>query len=897
MAALGEWIRRVWYLVNRRRFERELEAEMLAHRELMAEPRRFGNPVRLREQAREVWGWRWLEDLLMDLRYGVRQLRRAPSFTLAATATLAIGIGATTTILGQANAVLFSRLPVERADELRQLEWATEQRDFGGRTDFRRGPGIYEYFSYPAYQELRDEATSFSDVLCFAFASVNLTGHGSADEVPAQLVSGNYFRTLGVGTALGRAITPEDDGPDSSTPVAVLSHRGWERLFGADPGVVGRSVAVNGVPFTIIGVAPEGFYGVDPRTVPDLLVPMAAHATATGNLGQLEASGWNVCRVIGRLRPDVSETQAEEEGALVLHRHLLAVGPSDGYVPPRLLVFDVANGVDILRRQSSMSLSVMVIAAGLILLMVSANIAGLLLVRALARRPEIATRLAVGASRRRLVRQMLTETLVLAGLGGTLGIASAWLLGGLIPFQPGGRLPNLALDLGPDARVLTVAVALSLATGVACGLIPALRITRAKPLPSTPLALTERGGRGRMLTGSTLVTLQVGLAMVLLIGTGLFVRTVVNLRSAPLGFDPEGVLVFRLNPIPNGYRGEPFRSFFRSAVERIQTIPGVTSAAVSRPGVLDGTFTGLGTVCVPGYEPSESADNGAWIYQASPGLFGTMRIPLMLGRDFTWEDRQDSPPVAIVNEAFAGTFFEGGNPVGQTMGWFDCPARPDEITIVGVVGNTRYFHVRNAVRPIIYRPYLQYSVDQQQNAVNRFMTVAVRVSGDPATYIPEVRRVLRDLDPQVPMYRLSAHGDAIEEDLQQEKALTTLLFSFAAVAFLLVAVGIYGTLSYFVKGRTFEMGLRMALGARRADLVRMVVRQSLTPVGIGVALGLVGSFVLTRLVQSMLYGVRANDPMTVVFATLLLLVVAAFAASIPARRAACVDPLEALRHE
>lgn len=841
-----------------------------------------------------------IDEARADIRYGLRQLRSTPTFTIVAVLTLAIGIGANMAVFSQVNAVMLKRLPVRHPEELKQLEWTSAKRGFATRagSDWFRTAArdTSEYFSYPAYRYLRDHARSFSDLVCFTYGAVNARVSGRAESVSVQLVSGNYFRTLGVDTILGRPMMPDDDRPGAEVSVAVVSHGFWQRAFGGDSSAIGQAVAVNGEPFIIIGVTPKSFNGVDPRFAPDLTLPMAKHATATARPDVLaDRRDWFTCRVVGRLQPDLSEQQAMVESEALLHEFILEDPPAQEYVPPKLSLFDIKHGSDILRQQTSLSLSVLMSVVGVIVLIACANIASLLLARATARHHEIATRLAVGASRGRLVRQLLTESLLLSSIGGGLGIALAYALGRFLPSPltsplSAARPAPLGVDLTPDVRVLAFAAGLALVTGLVFGLAPARRATRVDLLSMMKSASSGAEGASRVrMTGKALIAVQVALSLLLLIGASLFIRTLLNLRSVPLGFDPDGVLVFQANPSLNGYRDERLLNFFEDALERLEKVPGVASASMSSPGVLSGAFSGA-WVCVPDRQPADEEDT-TWLHRSAPRLFETMQIPLLVGRDLDWRDRGQTQKVAIVNDAFGDKYYPGMNPIGKTFGLGTPECDPHELTVIGLVADTKYWTLRNPVSPTVYLPY------RQQDINARAMTVALRARGDPTTLIPAVREAMRDLDPDVPIFQVRTELEQIDRGVQQERLLTNLLIVFGVIAWALASIGIYGTLSYAVTRRTSEIGLRMALGAARRDVIRLIVHESIVPVAVGIAVGLFAAFALTRWIESFLFGVSQHDPWTIASASAVILLTAAVAASLPATRASRIDPLQALRYE
>jgi predicted permease len=751
------------------------------------------------------------------------------------------------------------------------------------------GERISDHFSYLAYRTIRDHTTSFAGVLCVNSASANVSTAADAGLLQAEMVSGNYFRTLGVDSIHGRTISPDDD-QVASAPVVVLTHGFWQRAFAGDPDVLGKSIAVNGEPFEVIGVAPRGFYGVDPRLTPDLIVPIAKHAIITGSTNRLANGGdWSICRIVGRVGPAISAERARAESEALVRDAIIANSPAQEYVPPRIWLSPFEQGVGTLRRGASQSLYLLLAATGLILLIACANLAGLLLARSTVRRHEIGTRLALGASRGRLIRQLLTESLLLAGLGGGLGIALAYALAGLIPTpQSGSDIQRLGVELTPDPRVLAIAIVVTVMTGLVFGLAPALRATSIDVLSMMRARMSSsKDGHPRFRSGKALVTIQVALSFLLLIAAGLFVRTLVNAYSEPLGFQPAGVLVFQANPSLNGYRDQRALDYFESGAKRLEGVPGVMSASMSMSGLI-GDYRFGSTTCMPDYKPARPQDSSVDLQVIAPRFFETMQIPLLLGRDIDWADREGTPKVAIVNEAFAKRFFSGTNPIGKTFG-MRCPEAPNEVTILGLVGDVKADDVRPAMRPTVYVPFRQRGTP--------FMTYAVRANGDPAALIPTIRKVMGNLDRNVPIHHLYTQAEQIDRSLHQERLVTTLLVVMGSVALLLAAIGIYGTIAYSVNRRTPEIGLRLAIGARRTDVIRLMLGEALLPVAIGLALGLSGAFWLTRILRGMLFGVTATDPLTIVTAVLVLLATAVVAAWLPANRASRIDPMTALRYE
>ncbi|MBI4473691.1 MAG: ABC transporter permease, partial [Acidobacteria bacterium] len=724
-------------------------------------------------------------------------------------------------------------------------------------------------FSYPAYQYLRDRATTISGLICFGGPqTVNVGIPGRAESATALLVSGNYFRGLGVQAALGRTIAPNDDRPGEAASVAMVSYGFWQRALGADSSVLGKTIAMNGLPVTIVGVTPREFQTINPDWHVDLMVPMAMQPVVTGGGDVLQNSRYWSFLVFGRLKPGATEEQARVEADTLLRQAILADPPDMAYDLPKVTLEPSGSGF---RSFDAMSPALLMLAVvGLILLIACANIAGLLLARATARRREIGTRLSLGAPRGRLIRQLITESLLLSVFGGIIGVAAAFAM---------SSSPQL-----PDFRVLAFSAALSIVTGIIFGLAPAVQATRVELLTMLKQTSGSSGRSSRFRSGKALVALQVALSLILLIGAGLFLRTLFNLKTQSFGFQPDNLLVFRMNPSLNGYKDDRLMNFYEAAVKGIQSLPGVESASISRWGIL--TFASSGErVCFPG-----GGRGGASTHPIAPRYFATMRIPLLTGRDVDFRDRQNAPRVVLVNEAFAKRFYGGANPVGRS---FRIPCSETEqgndVEIIGMAADTKYFSIRAPAAPAVYIPYRQGS--------ERWMTFAVRATEDPAALLPSIRDTLASLDPNLPIYDVGTQMDWIDRNVAQERRFAVLLALFGAIAILLACSGIYGTLAYLANRRTSEIGVRMALGAGRQHVIRMVVGESLVPVLIGVVLGLGGAFALTRLVRSMLFGVQPTDPATMILAALFLLLTAAFAAFLPARRASRIDPIAALRYE
>lgn len=847
-----------------------------------------------------------MERLRQDTEYALRLLARSPAFTAVAVLSLAIGTGAVSAIVGQINAVFWKTLPVSKPAELRILVWTSPVPGFVMGPNVLAGPRVpvvgdtFGSFSYPAYASMRDGSRSFSDLACWADLGearpvfIREMGPGSV-----QFVSGNYFQTLGVPAALGRTILPADDRPGSASLVAVVSDRFWRRALGGDRGVTKQTLELNGKPFEVVGVMPEGFFGLDPAVSPDVMVPIGAVQIAAATSNPLGQNGiWSACRVVGRVRAGVSNEEARVEAGAWIREAILAAPPSQSYEMPRLWLVDASRGLSTLRAATSTPLRVLLTVVSGLLLIVCANIAGLLIARGTAREKEMATRLALGAPRARLIRQLVTESLVLSLIGGAAGSGLAYALSRFGPSLLSRFLPTrfaadryLSVTATPDLSALVFALAVAVLAGLGFGLVPALRTTRVDLLSSIKQmpALGVRR-RFRFGGGQGMVALQAALSMLLLIEAGLFARTLLNLRSSELGYEPRGLLYVKAEPRASGYSLDRRQEFFETAVKRLEGTPGVlVASASSRP--LLGYPSELGPsggipFCTPELIAQGRRDEFVQFNFVEPRFFETMRIPFLLGRDLEWRDygRGVEPvAVAVINQALANKYYAGKHPIGRKLG-FNCPSNPEEVTVVGVVADTRS-SPRVGVEPTVYLPLRGYGDPP---------TLILR-TGDPAAIIEAVRRLMAELDSSVPVFGATTPVDLREQHLRRERLLTHALTLFGVVALFLSCLGIYGMLSYSVARRTSEIGIRMAIGAQGPDVVRMVIRESLAPVVAGVAVGCVSAFAVTRWVESMLFGVSRHDPVTIVGATLLFLFVAVTAAALPARHACRIDPLRALR--
>lgn len=618
-------------------------------------------------------------------------------------------------------------------------------------------------------------------------------------------------------------------------------------------------------------------------------MPVSEHPLLTARADVLtNAQNWTAVRVVGRLKPGVPVERARLEVEALVRQAILANPPRQKYAAPQVFLTSFADGVDDLRKSETEPLLILMAVVGIVLIITCANLAGAMMAKASTRHREIATRLAIGAPASRLIRQLLTESLLLTSAGGVAGLVLAYILGWALPSPLLQRSDTLAIGLAPDLRVLAFSAALILVTGVALGLAPALSAGRLNLISaikqSASVTLDRHSG---LKAGKVLVAVQVALSLLLLISAGLLTRTLINLKSVPLGIQTDGLLQFASDPTLNGYRGAQRADYFEDAVRRIESAPGVKAVSLSQSLLLGSSNSQA--LCVPGLPVSEGELPTAGFFQVAPRFFETMNIPILLGRDFAWSDREGTASVGIVNEAFAKKFFPGTNPIGRAIGIpFSNPCR-GMIEIVGLVANTNR-NPRASAEPLIYLPY------RQSGVFGGSMRFIVRTAAEPLGLVPTIRSIMLDLDSNVPVYGISTQTAQIDGLLSRERTLSNLLLLFSLLALLQAALGIYGTLNYFVTRRAPEIGIRMAVGAQRREVMWLVVGESLVPVGLGVVLGLAGAFLVVRVFRTLLFGVSPADPLTVVLATLCLLLIASLAVLLPVRRACRIDPMIVLRH-
>lgn len=817
---------------------------------------------------------RWEDEMIQDLRYGVRMLAKRPGFTLVAVLSLALGLGANTAIFSLVNTLVLRPLPVRQPEQLVALNNA------GGNQ-------MFSNFSYLNYRDLRDRNDVFSDLLGYRILPLSLSHDGVNERRWGYEVTGNYFAALGVQPALGRLLSVEDDRTPGAHPVVVIGHNYWQQSFGGAPDVVGRELIVNGSRFTVIGVTPPGFLGTEIAAASELWFPLAMQAQLDLGNNLLDERGAAILFVQGRLKPGVRTAQAQ--AALNLLMEQLEREYPDENTGKRLTLSSPGLFGNTMRGAMLGFVGLLMAVVGLVLLLACINLANLLLARAAERRREMAVRLALGASRFRLVRQLLTESMLLASLGGLLGLFPAlWLVNLLKAFKLPPNVP-VVFAIQVDYRVYVFTFLLSLATGVLFGLLPAWQATKGDLVPALKdegaFASQGRGSRWSWLKSSLLV-LQVALSLVLLVGGGLMVRALQQANTLKLGYEPQHAAEASFDLRLQGYESAKRKEFLKRLLERVSALPGVQAAGIVDLPPVDLHFSRT-AVYLEGQTPERNARvPGAMYNVASPGYFQALGTRLVQGRDFTAQDDEQAVPVAIINESFARRFFPSENPLGKQFRLGRPETKP--VQVIGVVEDGKYAGLNEDPRPYVSRPLWQSSVGST--------SVIVRSSGDLPVLMATVRREIQQLDPHLPV-AVTTLVEKLSLPLLPARLVASLLGGFGLLALLLAAIGIYGVMSYGVAQRTHEIGIRMALGAQKADVLRLMIGQGLTLTFIGVGLGLAAALALTRLMKGPLFGVSATDPLTYVGIAVLLTFVTVLACYLPARRATQVDPLIALRHE
>ena len=918
MRQLRAWLMRVGGVFARRDREQDLVAEIESHLALHIEDNlrsgmppdearrqaliHLGGVEQVKESYRERRGLPALDTLRQDVRYGWRMLRKSPAFTALAVLTLALGIGANTAIFTLINDVLLKSLPVRDPQQLVSFGIAD-----GGGVIAGLSPGAWDLFSYDFYKQIENQHDVF-DGLC-AFDShrqsvrVRTAGSGSdvQEQAVARLVSGSYFDVLGVNPLVGRLMETSDDSAPGR-PVAVISYRYWQRKFAGDSGAVGRSIVVNGTAFTVIGVAPAAFFGetVDPDP-PDIWMPLTMQPQVLLSPSLLGPHGMYWLHLIGRTKPAVSGRRRQQWVNLKLRQYLVEhqgaqISANDRRIISQTYVdlMPGGRGVSHLRVEYTEPLEILMGVVVLVLFVACANLANLLLARTAAREKEVATRLALGAGRSRIVRQLLTESLLLSSLGGALGLLLAyWGTRALIAFVMAGA-DHIPLEAGPDSRVLLFTLAASLLTGLLFGLAPALRVSRVSFAPGlkagSRTVTGESAGSGRLSLPKTLVAAQVALSLLLLVGAGLFVRTLRNLKDQDFGFDRQNVLLVNMDARVAGYAPGQMNNLDQRILHAVAALPGVRSATISTfPPMIGSNWTDA--LSVEGHFPQPNEDMDTALNAAGPAYFETVGIPILMGRPIGPQDTASAAKAAVINQTAADYFFRGENPIGRHIGFSDAYVSAT-FEVVGVARNSKYHNPRETARRMVYPALMQLSGgDLYANCLQ------IRAAGDPAKVSEEVRRTLAGIDSNLPILNIRTVREQVGRFLNHEELISQLSVFFAALALLLACVGLYGMMSYNVMRRTNEIGIRMALGAQSGGVLWMVLEECLLLLGIGVAVGIPVTVAAGRLVRSQLFGLSPSDPFTVAGAIFCVSAVTLLAAYLPARRASRLDPAVALRFE
>jgi predicted permease len=828
---------------------------------------------------------------LQDLRYALRMLRKNPAFTAVAVLTLALGIGANTAIFSLENAVMLKMLPVKHPGELVVVGDPTEvhSRRMGD-------PGV-SVFSYPLYRDIRDGSSVFSGMLASGEAHrLRVTGDSIGEisgNTTGVLVSGNYFSVLGVNALYGRVITPDDDSGPGAHPVTVVSYGFWKNKLGENSNIVGQTLRINNYPFTLVGVAPPGFYGDTVGDAQDLWVPVTMQEQVISGRKWLEDYNASWLHVIARLKPGVTAENAAANLNLLLQQ--LVSGPLkaklskddlDNLKAARVPVTAGGGGFSDLRGDFQQPLLLLMVIVALVLLIACVNVANLLLARASSRRKEFAVRVAIGAAPGRIVRQLLTESILLAFAGGALGFLLArWGTDALLKLSG-----NRDLEASPDLRVFIFTAAVCLLTGLLFGLIPALRSRRV----AAALTLKSGSQNGSSANagwnwGKLLVTGQVAVSLLVLFVAGLLVHSLQNIRNVDLGYNREHLLVISTDPLAAGYNNARIASFANQLAEQIGSLPGVRAATSSKNGLFSGSESG-NTIKVEGYTSKKEADLVTAFDEVAPNYFHGVGIPMLLGRDIGLQDTETSPRVAVINETMAKFYFGKANPIGRKF-IVDDPGSKGPVEIVGVARDARDHKLKGTIDRRFYLPLSQ--ALGQLPGVN----FVVSTVGNPVAVAEAVRKQIKNLDANIPVNNIRSLNELTERAISDQILIARLSSVFASLALLLAAIGLYGILSYSVAGRTREIGVRMALGAQRGSVLKMILQEAGILVLVGVVIGIPSAILASRLFSSMLFGLKSTDPVSMLLVIAVLLAITLLASYIPARRATKVDPMIALRYE
>ncbi|PYT51411.1 MAG: permease [Acidobacteria bacterium] len=906
MKWLRELTRRLSMVVHRRQFDADLEEEMRLHLELRkqeriesgvtaedaraAARRRFGNPTVLREKSHTAWGWEWLEELVQDVNYGAWAMLRSPGITLVALLSLALGIGANTAIFSLMDTVMLKSLPVKDPARLVLFGNGLDQ----GISDGFPNPWLY---SYHFYREMQKKNQVFSDVAA-AFSMTDrahgsVEGRNDAEPMNIQLVSGTYFPMLGVEAMIGRALTDEDDRTKGGHPVAVVSHAWWARSLARDPSVLGKKLTIGSTVFTIVGVAPPEFFGTRVGEAADIWIPLSMQKEIPPGWDGYSDNMFESLHLMARMKPGVSMAEANSNANLLFQQILRGFSGAPlteenlrKLDKTRVELNSMATGFSRLRWEFSEPLKIMMTVVGLVLLIACANIANLLLARSTARARELAVRQALGARRSRLIRQLLTESLVLAFAGGALGIAFASGASHLLVRMVSDGRDALQLNVPIDMRLLLFTLGVTLATAALFGTIPAFRATRLNLTDSLKDGRSQPSASAKGPLAKTLVISQVALSLVLLVAAGLFVRSLMNLTNVDTGFNKENVIRLRVDASSAGYKEDVrLTGIYRQIEERASSLPGVRAASFSIFTFNEGTWNN--GIWVQGYL-SGHRETSVHHNAVGTGYFAAMGIPLLAGRTFGPQDTATSQQVAVIGETMARTLFPSGSPIGRHYGRGG-PQNAGDIEVIGVVEDVKYNSLEEDPQPGDYLPYTQ-----NVRYLNDF---EVRHTGDSAVVVAAIRQAIHDVDRTLPISDVMTLHEQVARSTTNQRLVAQLSTFFGLLAVFLSCIGIYGLMSYVVTRRTNEIGIRMALGAERSQVLWLVMRESLWLVALGIAIGVPVALAGNRLVKSMLFGLQASDPVSLLAGVAVLLVVAGLAGYLPARRASLVDPMVSLRYE
>jgi predicted permease len=867
----------------------EDEAHWVARRE-------FGNRSLMMEDSRGAWRFTFLETLLQDIRYGLRTLGRNRVFTAAVILTLALGIGANTALFTLVDAVMLRPLPVERPDQLVLLGTPTGMSMIQADSPEERSSS---FISYPLYRDFREHTQVFSEVTAIssfpwnAYVSPETGVRGaSVARAHARVVAGNFFSVLGIRAAVGRTFTLQDNKGPGANPVVVFSHAYWSKRYGKDPSVIGRPIRINGIEYTVVGITPPEFFGVTIGMSTDMWVPMMMQAELTRSASFIDDRNILWLRLIGRKEPGVSREQAAEQTEALFHQ--LVIEEMGSETTPEVVeetlsqlkvtLTPFGKGFGSLRQGVKRPLLILMGVVGLVLLIACANVGNLLLARASGRQREVALRLALGSSRSRLLRQLLTESLILALAGGCLALLTTWWAMDLVL----AIFTRRPLEVHFDGRIWAFTLVVSGLAAVFFGLAPALRSTK------VDLITALRNLGGTLKTGSEgwplrkiLVVSQVAVSLLLLVGAGLFLKSLENLRNEETGFRPERVLLVDIDPQGAGYDKDELPNLYETLLARLGAIPSVQSVSLSYFGLFSGAQRN-NEVFIDSYVAQSDDDNRIRDTFVTEDYFAAVGVPILLGRGFLPRDRVGAPKVAIVNETFARHYFGDDSPIGKRFG-VNGEGSGNDIEIVGVARDLKYNDFREETPRFAYYPVWQ--------DMTYLSSIEIRTSGAPEALTGSVRQAIAEAGPDLPILDMTTLNDQIDRSLRSDKLISRLTSFFGLTALLLASIGLYGVMAYGVTQRTNEIGIRIALGAGRLQVLWMVLKDSIILVGVGVLIGLPAAMAATRLTASLLYGLGALDPIAIFGATGLLCVVAALAGYLPARKASCLDPTKSLRYE